>query len=64
MQMYSSLLEARRLATLLSGTTFYLLKNPDIYSKLVEEIRSTFEREEDITLANVGNLKVSHCCLQ
>lgn len=43
-------------ATLLSGTTFYLLKNPDIYSKLVEEIRSTFEREEDINLSNVGNL--------
>lgn len=30
-------------ATLLSGLTFYLLKNPDKLAKLVEEIRSEFQ---------------------
>ncbi|KAL2261273.1 hypothetical protein VTK26DRAFT_4494 [Humicola hyalothermophila] len=44
-------------ATLLSGTTFYLLTNPDKYEKLVKEIRGAFEKEEDITLLTVGELK-------
>ncbi|KAL2018184.1 hypothetical protein VTK56DRAFT_1157 [Thermocarpiscus australiensis] len=43
-------------ATLLSGTTFHLLRNPDKYEKLVKEIRSTFNREEEITLLGVNNL--------
>lgn len=44
-------------ATLLSGTSFWLLKNPDIYRKLVHEIRSTFEKEEDITSLSVTSAK-------
>ncbi|KAF4953939.1 hypothetical protein FSARC_12295 [Fusarium sarcochroum] len=43
-------------ATLLSGTTFYLLTNPAKYDKLVKEIRSTFESEDDITLTRVNQL--------
>ena len=44
-------------ATLLSGTSFWLLKNPHIYQKLVQEIRSTFSKEEDITSVTVTNAK-------
>ena len=44
-------------ATLLSGATFWLLKNPDTYNRLVREIRSKFSREEDINLLVVNNLK-------
>lgn len=44
-------------ATQLSGTTFYLLTNPDKYAKLVAEIRSAFSSEEDITLLTVNNLE-------
>ncbi|VUC36388.1 unnamed protein product [Clonostachys rosea] len=43
-------------ATLLSGTTFHLLKNPETYAKLVKEIRSAFESEEEITLLRVNEL--------
>ncbi|KAH8880862.1 cytochrome P450 [Thozetella sp. PMI_491] len=43
-------------ATQLSGTTFNILKNPDVYKKLVEEIRAAFASEEEITLTSVNNL--------
>jgi cytochrome P450 len=43
-------------ATLLSGTTFWLLKNPEMYRKLVKEIRSAFQAESDITLQKVSQL--------
>lgn len=44
-------------ATLLSGTMFQLLTNRRCYDRLVEEIRSTFKSEEDITINNVNELK-------
>lgn len=44
-------------ATLLSGTSFWLMKNPHIYRALVQEIRSTFEKEEDITSTTVTKAK-------
>jgi cytochrome P450 len=44
-------------ATLLSGTTFYLLSNPQAYDKLVREVRDTFETEDDITLQRVNHLE-------
>lgn len=44
-------------ATLLSGTSFWLMKNPHIYRTLVQEIRSTFEKEEDITSTTVTKAK-------
>jgi cytochrome P450 len=43
-------------ATLLSGVTFWLLKNPQIYDKLLEEIRSSFAKEDDITLEALSRL--------
>ena len=44
-------------ATLLSGTTFWLLQNRQAYEKLVNEIRSTFESEEEITIGAVAGCK-------
>ncbi|KAK7219651.1 hypothetical protein V2G26_007654 [Clonostachys chloroleuca] len=43
-------------ATLLSGTTFHLLKNRESYDKLTKEIRSTFQSEEEMTLLRVNEL--------
>ncbi|KFY72655.1 hypothetical protein V499_07239 [Pseudogymnoascus sp. VKM F-103] len=44
-------------ATLLSGVTYHLLKNPETLKKLVGEIRGAFATEEEITLIGVGKLK-------
>ncbi|KAM5444445.1 hypothetical protein MaudCBS49596_008032 [Microsporum audouinii] len=43
-------------ATALSGATFYLLRNPSIYQRLVQEIRSSFKEEKDITISELDNL--------
>lgn len=40
----------------MSGITFLLCQNPDKYRKLCDEIRSTFTRQEDITIQ-----ATSHC---
>lgn len=44
-------------ATLLSGVTYQLLKNPDVLQKLVAEIRSAFAHSYEITMVSVNNLK-------
>ncbi|KAF2813988.1 cytochrome P450 [Mytilinidion resinicola] len=51
-------------ATLLSGLTFHLLKNPDKLAKLTTEIRTTFATEEDITIETLARLKYLHGCLE
>ncbi|KAJ1323271.1 aspirochlorine biosynthesis cytochrome P450 monooxygenase [Microdochium nivale] len=43
--------------TLLSGTTFQLLKNREKYDVLVREIRSTFASEDAITTSSVNKLE-------
>uniref|UniRef100_A0A8H7N6E8 Uncharacterized protein n=1 Tax=Bionectria ochroleuca TaxID=29856 RepID=A0A8H7N6E8_BIOOC len=43
-------------ATLLSGTTFLLLKNPEKYRKVAEEIRTSFQSEDEITISRVNQL--------
>lgn len=43
--------------TLLSGVTYFLLKDEGIMKKLVDEIRGAFPTEEDITLISVAKLK-------
>ncbi|KAK6383769.1 hypothetical protein LTS17_003061 [Exophiala oligosperma] len=50
-------------ASLLTGTTYYLLKNPECLQLLTTEIRSTFEKEDDINLVSVGQLKYLLACL-
>ena len=43
-------------ATLLSGATYHLLKNPEVMRKLVREVRRTFAKEADIQLAPLAQL--------
>jgi averantin hydroxylase len=44
-------------ATLLSRTTYLLLKHPEVMAKLVAEIRGTFANDKAITIVSVGQLK-------
>ncbi|PGH23917.1 hypothetical protein AJ80_01979 [Polytolypa hystricis UAMH7299] len=50
-------------ATLLSGATFHLLRSPDSFAKLVEEVHSTFSSEDQINLVGVNGLKYMLACL-
>ena len=43
-------------ATLLAGVTWHLCKNPKVKQKVVQEVRSAFESDEDITTKAVNNL--------
>lgn len=43
-------------ATLMSGVTYQLLKNPHASKKLVAEIRSTFAHSDEITISSVSSL--------
>lgn len=47
---------AETISSALSSTTYYLTANPDTLTKAVAEVRSSFRREEDITLTGTGNL--------
>jgi cytochrome P450 len=51
-------------ATLLSGLTYYLLKNPDKMKTLTEEIRGSFPSDADLTLEKLAQLKYMHACLE
>lgn len=44
-------------ATLLSGTTYYLLTHPDVYAKVVHEIRSAFQSEDEIIMPQINQLQ-------
>ncbi|KAK7746695.1 hypothetical protein SLS53_001882 [Cytospora paraplurivora] len=46
-------------ATLLSGITYLLLKNPECLEKAKEEVRSSFTHEDEITFSSVQNLSYS-----
>ncbi|MCJ1300724.1 hypothetical protein MMC08_003521 [Hypocenomyce scalaris] len=50
-------------ATLLSGATFHLLRSPDSFAKLVQEVRSAFSSEDDINLVGVNGLQYMLACL-
>lgn len=54
---------AETTATLLSGITYLLLKNPEALSRLAEEVRSTFKSEDEITLLSVSRLHYMLACL-
>ena len=43
-------------ATTLSACTYYLLRNPQVLRRLKEEIRGSFESEQDITVAAANKL--------
>ena len=44
-------------ATLLSGTSYFLMTNPGPYQKLKDEIRSAFASEEEINFNSISKLK-------
>lgn len=50
-------------ATLLSGLTYFLVKNPRILQKLVEEIRNKFKSEEEIDFQGVNSLDYMLACI-
>ncbi|CAI6306923.1 unnamed protein product [Periconia digitata] len=51
-------------ATLLSGITFHLLKNPEWLEKLTHEIRTTFEHDTDITFTSTASqLKIMNAII-
>lgn len=43
-------------ATLLSGATYYLLKNPHVWEKLKAEVRGHFKSADDINFVTTGQL--------
>lgn len=50
-------------ATLLSGITYLLLRNPTVMEKLNQEIRSHFNSKEEITLASVSKCEYLLACI-
>ncbi|KAK7958457.1 cytochrome p450 [Apiospora saccharicola] len=50
-------------ATLLSGALFLLAKNRECLAVLTREVRSTFQRDDEITLSSVGCLSYMLACL-
>ncbi|KAF2267484.1 cytochrome P450 [Lojkania enalia] len=51
-------------ATVLTGLTFYLLKNPDKLGRLQSEIRGAFEASEDMTLEKLVPLAYLNACIE
>jgi cytochrome P450 len=51
-------------ASALAGLTFYLIKCPEVYGRLAEEIRSTFSSEDDISMKSTAALLFLHACLE
>lgn len=51
-------------ATLLSGVTWLLCKNPKAMNKLTQEIRSSFKDVSEIDFAGVNKLKYLLACLE
>lgn len=50
-------------ATLLSGVVYLLLTHPDKLARLVEEVRSSYKDEREITLTTVSSLTYMLACL-
>lgn len=44
-------------ATTLSGTTYYILRHPAVYRRLVDEIRGAFKDALDIQLSSIASLR-------
>lgn len=51
-------------ATLLSGVTYFLLTNPDAYTKVKQEVREAFSAPEEMTLVTTSKLSYLHACLE
>jgi hypothetical protein len=51
-------------ATLLSGLTYILLKNPEKMQRLVDEVRGAFSSSDDITMTKLSQLEFLNACLE
>jgi cytochrome P450 len=51
-------------ATTLSGFTFFVLRHPQVYAKLVHEIRSSFTSLADINIEKATQLEYMTACIQ
>ena len=51
-------------ATTLTTVTYFALKNPPAFQRLVREIREAFRSQEDITIAALSNLPYTHAVIQ
>lgn len=51
-------------ATALSGLTFHLAKNPQVYQRLADEVRAAFSAEVDITMNSTSHLQYLQACLE
>ncbi|KAI1438862.1 cytochrome P450 [Xylaria sp. CBS 124048] len=51
-------------SSLLTGTTYYLLKNPDKMKILTGEIRGRFESDEEITFEALAQLEYLNACIR
>ncbi|KAL2071170.1 hypothetical protein VTL71DRAFT_12405 [Oculimacula yallundae] len=49
--------------TLLSGLIFCLLNHPDKLSRLIDEVRTSFEGDQDITMEKVFGLEYLNVCI-
>ncbi|KAL4895595.1 cytochrome P450 [Aspergillus ambiguus] len=51
-------------ATALSGLTYHLLMNPEKMAKIVCEIRSAFQKDSDIELGRLVQMKYLNACIE
>lgn len=51
-------------ATVLSGLTYLLLKNPDKLARLTHEVRQAFDSFEDMHIAKLTQLTFLQACLE
>lgn len=51
-------------ATLLSGLTYYLLKDNRTMSRLTKEVRNTFASDQDITIDKLARLPYLNACVE
>lgn len=51
-------------STALSGCIYYLLTHPDVYHRLVNEIREAFRSQDDITILSSAKIPYLYCVLE
>lgn len=51
-------------ATLLSGATYLLLKNPKVLARLTQEVRSAFKSEDEICISSAAQLTYLNACIE
>lgn len=55
---------SRQTATLLTGLTYHLLRRPDTYQKLTQEIRSSFKTFDEMDVVSLSQLRYLNACLE